>query len=80
MSSVEEPADERDHLVDVLGGMRALVRPQDAETVHGVEPDRSHFSVISSHGRSSRRARSMILSSMSVTLETNVTSLPVQAR
>ena len=40
----------------------------------------SHRSVISCHGRPSRSARSMILSSMSVMLETNRTSSPLHSR
>ena len=41
---------------------------------------RSHFDVMSCHGRPSRWARSMILSSMSVMFDTRRTSRPVHSR
>ena len=40
----------------------------------------SHLEVMSCQGRSSRLARSMILSSMSVMFDTNVTSKPAHVR
>ena len=73
-------ADQPHHVVHVGGGVRRVVGALHPEGGHGVPPQSLVASGHLARGRSSCAARAMILSSMSVTLETKRTSSPLQVK
>ena len=81
MTRVDELADELEHAIDVLGGVRPMIGLAHVETGHELEVDVLVLGCELGLGHAFRSAaRAMILSSTSVTLLTYVTSKPDHSR